>query len=113
MSNAVRHGCHDLGRELHGFGDGLGQRQSAGFLRVCRVLGFVLFHLIHHRARRQICQWQTMHMLLQMRFHLPLGFNDKAQTEFVATELSSQVTQPEGARIPQRIEHTGKRTQIG
>ena len=68
--------------------------------------GFVGLHLFDDGAAAPVRLRQFPQMLAEMRFHLPLGFDDKSQTDFVAHQRRRRAD-CETSRIPHGIEQTG------
>jgi len=99
----VRGRGHDLRRRAHRPSDRQRKRRGARAFRGERVRRFVVFHVRNYRTRGDIAGWKAVEVAFQVPLHLPLRLDDEAEADRGARPACQQAD-PEGARVPQRIQ---------
>src|ERR1700753_3554531 len=110
-SNPVSGPGHDLRGSPHQRAHDTRKRSPAG--RPCRIrmLDLIKAHGVHDRATFVIRAGQTLQVLIQMPFALPLRLGDKSQTGAIP-EGRRRDADGEGAGIPQGIEQARRRPEF-
>ncbi len=60
------------------------QRRAAGGLGEFGMTDLIGFHLLQDRAALAVCGRDLREVVVEVRFHLALGFHDETETPFVA-----------------------------